>query len=396
MATNYHRQVVSTAHVALRGARRWTERFHPWIYRSDLIQTPSGGPGPVGVVDERGRFIGSALWSPTSAIALRMLTRDEVAIDAAFWHDRFARALAYRTALAPDADAYRVVHAEADGMPSLIVDRYGEHLVVQLLSAGLEACRAEILQALIDLVQPTGILARNEASVREHEQLPRIIELLHGTVPEQLEVRESRVRYEAAPWTGQKTGAFLDQRENRVRAGELARGNALDVFAYHGSFALHLATAATDVLAVDSSAEALTRAAENFRRNGFTHIRTLEANAFDLLRARESAGHEWDIIVLDPPAFAKRRDAVARALGGYKEINLRALRLLAPGGHLLTFSCSYHVDVTSFTEMLEEAAADAGRRVRWIEYRGQSADHPRIVQIPETSYLKGAVLQAVD
>ena len=387
---------VSTAYAALRGARRWTERLHPWIYRSDLIRIPSGGPGPVGVVDERGNFIGNALWSPASAIALRMLTRHEVAIDAAFWQDRIARALAYRTALAPDTDACRLVHGEADGLPSLIVDRYGEHLVVQLLSAGLEACRAAILQALLELVQPAGILARNEASVREHEQLPRITELLHGTVPERLEVREALVRYEAAPWTGQKTGAFLDQRENRVRAGQLARGRALDVFSYHGSFALHLATGATDVLAVDSSADALARASENFRRNGFTHVRTLEANAFDLLRAEESAGHEWDVIVLDPPAFAKRRDAVARALGGYKEINLRAMRLLAPGGHLMTFSCSYHVDVTSFTEMLEEAAADAGRRVRWIESRGQSADHPRIVQIPETSYLKGAILQAVD
>jgi 23S rRNA (cytosine1962-C5)-methyltransferase len=388
--------VVRTAHVALRGARRWTERQHPWIYRSDLTQAPSCEAGPVSVVDEHGRFIGNALWSPASAIALRLLTRDELAIDAAFWHDRIARAIAYRTALAPDADAYRIAHAEADGMPSLIVDRYGEHLVVQLLSAGLEACRAEILHALIDLLQPAGILARNEASVREHEQLPRIVELLHGTVPERLEVREGRVRYEAAPWTGQKTGAFLDQRENRIRAADLARGSALDVFAYHGSFALHLATGATDVLAVDSSAEALTRAADNFSRNGFAHVRTLEANAFDLLRAEESAGHEWDVIVLDPPAFAKRRDAVARALGGYKEINLRALRVLAPGGHLLTFSCSYHVDVSSFTEMLEEAAADAGRRMRWIESRWQSADHARIVQIPETSYLKGAILQAVD
>jgi 23S rRNA (cytosine1962-C5)-methyltransferase len=382
--------------VSNRGARRWTARQHPWIYRSDLIEPAPGPPGAVRVLDERGRIIGSALWSPASAISLRMLTADDRAVDAEFWHDRIEQALAYRNGLAPDANAYRLVHAEADGLPSLIVDRYGEHLVVQLLSAGLETFRADILSALIDLLGPQGILARHDASVREHERLPRTNELLYGSVPEGIEVHEAGVRYEAAPWTGQKTGAFLDQRENRVRAGELARGRALDVFAYHGSFTLHLATRATDVLAVDSSAEALARATENFRRNAFTHVRCIEANAFDLLRAEETAGRRWDIIVLDPPAFAKRRDAVARALGGYKEINLRALRLLAPGGHLLTFSCSYHVDVASFTAMLEDAAADAGRTVRWIESRWQSSDHPRVVQIPETSYLKGAILQAVD
>lgn len=387
---------MQTARVSLRGARRWSQRLHPWIYRSDVVGAPSGPPGPVLVEDERERPIGMALWSPASMISLRMLTHEERAIDGGFWHERIARAAAYRAALAPDSDAWRMVHAEADGLPSLIVDRYGEHLVVQLLSAGLESCRDEILAALRDVASPAGILARNDASVRDHERLDRRIELLAGEVPENVEVREGSVRYLVAPWTGQKTGAFLDQRENRVLAGRLARGRALDVFAYHGSFALHLGLGADEVVAVDASAEALGRADENARLNGLDNLRCLEANAFDYLRAQAAGRNRYDTIVLDPPAFAKRRDAVSSALGGYKELNLRAMRLLAPGGHLLTFSCSYHVDAPAFTDMLEQAAADAGRPMRWMETRWQAADHPRIVQIPETSYLKGAVLQAAD
>ncbi len=346
------------------------------------------------MVDERGAWIGRALWSPASSIALRMLTDEDRAIDADFWAERIERAIAYRAALAPDAEGYRLVHGEADGLPSLIVDRYDESLVVQLLSAGLEACRADIVGALVDQLQPTGILARNDASVREHERLPREVELLVGSVPEIVTVREGRVRYDAAPWSGQKTGAFLDQRENRERAGALARGRVLDAFCYHGSFSLHLAAAADEVIAIDSSADALARASEVARRNGFDQIRCIEANAFDYLRAEESAGRIYDVIVLDPPAFAKRRDSIERALGGYKEINLRAMRLLAPGGHLLTFSCSYHVGADQFTSMLQSAAGDAGRTLRWIETVWQSRDHPRIVQIPETTYLKGAILQA--
>lgn len=384
-----------TVRVTARGARRWTARGHPWIYRSDVAGTPAVPAGPVRVADPRGRPVGSALWSPASQIALRMLTREPVPIDARFWRERLAAAAALRAAVAPDADACRLVHGEADGVPSLVVDRYGDHLVVQLLSAGLDACRAELVAALIDTVRPAGILARNDASVRDHERLPRETVLLHGIVPESLEVREGRIRYLAAPWTGQKTGAFLDQRENRLRAGELARGRALDVFAYHGSFALHLAASADRVLAVDSSADALARAQANARLNGFDNVECVEENAFDFLRREEAAGGRYDVIVLDPPAFAKRRDAVERALAGYKELNLRAMRLLEPGGHLFTFSCSYHVDAVRFQAMLEDAAADAGRPLRWVATLSQARDHPRIVQIPETSYLSGAVLQAV-
>jgi 23S rRNA (cytosine1962-C5)-methyltransferase len=384
------------ARVLMRGARRWTDAGHPWIYRSDVEAVPGDTPGVVAVEDARGAPIGMALWSPTSAIALRMLTTDVRPIDGAFWAERIEAAQRYRERLAPDATAYRLVHGEADGLPSLVVDRYGEALVVQLLSAGLEAHRADVIGALSDVLAPTGILARNDVPVRRHEQLPRTTELLAGAVAEEIAVREGAIRYLAAPWTGQKTGAFLDQRENRGRAAAFARGRALDCFSYHGSFALHLASAATDVTAVDSSAEALERAAANAALNRFGHVSTVQASVFDFLRAQESAGASYDVIVVDPPAFAKTRSSLAGALRGYKEVNLRALRILAPGGTLLTFSCSYHVDRERFRAMLESAAADAHRPVRWIEARSQALDHPELLQIPESSYLKGAVLQAMD
>lgn len=386
------------ARVSARGADRWRRKGHPWIYRSDVLELPSGGPGAVRVRGPRGEWLGMALWSPASQIALRFLTREERAIDGAFFEERVRAAWAYRQSLGPDGTAYRVIHAEADGLPSLVADRYHGYLVVQLLSAGIERFREEIVAALVKVADPIGILARNDVAVREHEQLPQEVVLLYGEVPEWVEVREATVRYLAAPWKGQKTGAFLDQRENRLRVGELARGRALDCFAYHGSFALHLARGADHVTAIDSSADALARARVNVELNaeeGRGEIGLVEANAFDFLRAEEAAGAEYDTIVLDPPAFAKRRDALDRALRGYKEINLRALKLLSPGGLLCTFSCSYHVTQPLFREMLESAAADSGRPVRLVEWRGQAADHPEVLQVPESAYLKGAILRVV-
>lgn len=381
------------AQVSRRGAHRWLGG-HPWIYRSDVLQAPSSPAGAVHVMDERGDFLGTALWSPTSQISLRMLTDDDQPIDDVFWRERIAAALGYRASLNIDGNAYRLLHGEADGTPSLVVDKYDNFLVAQFLSAGLERYRQEIVAALVDLLQPAGMLARNDPAVRVHEKLPQTTELLYGEVPEEVEVREGKVRYLAAPWHGQKTGAFLDQRENRARAGALAGGRTIDCFSFHGSFALHLAQHAGEVTAIDSSADALARARVNARLNGFSNIDFVEANAFDYLREQEEAGEEYDVVVVDPPAFAKRRDAVAKALRGYKEINLRAMRLLKPGGYLCSFSCSFHISTALFREMLQDAAADCGRPMRWIEARGQARDHPEIVQIPETIYLKGAILQA--
>lgn len=380
--------------VSRKGALRW-ERGHPWIYRSD-VRAPRIPAGIVEVQDSTGRFLGRALYSPASEIRLRLLSRESEAIDLGFWERRLERAAALRSGLEARTSAYRLVHAEADGLPSLVVDRYGEWLVVQLLSAGLEAVRDDVLAAIGNVFRPRGVLLRNDAPVRRLERLPLEVEEVFGSVPEIIEVREGEVRYLVAPRSAQKTGAFLDQRENRELAGELARGECLDLFTYQGLFALHLARRAGKVTAVDSSTAALELAKENARLNGIERIEWLEADVFDLLPQLEREGRRFDCIVLDPPAFARQKGAVGRALAGYKEINLRAMRLLARGGVLLSFSCSYHVGRVQFLSVLGAAAADSGRRMALERVLGQPPDHPEILTIPETGYLKGAVLRALD
>ena len=385
-----------SAIVSTKGARRW-DAGHPWIYKSDVVTRPADEPGAVRVSDQRGKPLGIALWSPRSEISLRLLDRDpDAVIDGSWWYRAIARAFRRRDGLDASANAYRLIHGEGDALPSLVVDRYDRWLVIQLMSAGLERYRAEIVRALVELAQPEGILARNDVSLRAKEGLPADVELLHGTVPDEIEVMENGVRYLAAPWRGQKTGAFLDQRENRALVGRVARGRALDCFSYHGSFALHLAKRADTVIALDASAHALTRAEENFRRNGLTNGQFVEANAFEYLKAQERERARFETIVLDPPAFAKTRPALPAALRGYKEINLRAMRLLSPGGLLFTASCSFHLTKPLFLEMLESAAADSGRRMVLREIRGQPLDHPEIITVPETGYIKGALLEALD
>jgi 23S rRNA (cytosine1962-C5)-methyltransferase len=379
--------------VSRRGADRWV-RGHPWIYASDVTRSPDE-PGVVSVEDPRGKFIGQALCSPRSEIRLRLLEHTERAVDEDWWTARIAAALARRGGI--EATAYRVVHGEGDGLPSLVVDRYDKWVVGQLLSAGLETMRAAILGALVRVLTPAGILLRNDVAVRRHEGLAEQVELVHGAVPEDVEVSEGGIRYLAAPWSGQKTGAFLDQRPNRIRAGALAApgGHALDCFAYHGSFALHLARRAGTVLALDTSADALRRGARNAALNGLTNIRWDEGDAFDVLRALERARNRFDTVVVDPPAFAKSKAAVPQALRGYREINLRAMKLLSPGGVLISASCSFHVRRPDFLEMIADAARDSGRLLQVVEHLGPGADHPEVVTIPETGYLKGVVLRAV-
>ncbi len=384
------------ARVTSKGFRRW-EAGHPWIYRSDVSERPDAQAGAVLVRDNRNRPLGWALWSPRSEISLRLLDPNpEATIDAFWWHGRIASAWRRRAGLDTVTNAFRVVHGEADGCPSLVCDKYDRWAVVQLMSAGLESFRREIVEAIVEVTRVDGVLARNDAPLRSKEGLPRETVILHGDVPEEIEVEEHTVRYVAAPWTGQKTGSYLDQRENRRLAGDIARGIALDCFSYHGSFALHLARNATKVIALDSSAHALERAQHNAALNGFTHIDFVEGDAFDYLRQAESDGMRFDTIVLDPPAFAKTKSSLPSALRGYKEINLRAMRRVAENGMLYTASCSFHVGRELFLEMLEVAAADSGRRFAIRELRGQPLDHPEILGIPETGYIKGALLQAVD
>ena len=383
----------SIAVVTSRGAKRLAGG-HPWVFKTDLAEAPSVPAGPVRMADARGQPLGWAWWSPTSEISLRRVERDSgAAIDRSWWRARLAHAIARRAPLAAVTNACRLVHGEGDGLPALVVDQYDRWLVVQLLSAALEAQRAVIVDVLQELMSPEGILARNDASVRAREGLPRDIELLTGTVPEEIEVKEHGVKYLAAPWTGQKTGAFLDQRENRVLLGGHARGRALDVFSYHGSFALHMARGADTVTAVDSSATALARAQENATRNGVTTLDCVEADAFEFLRDAVVRGERYDVIALDPPALAKNRGSIEGAKRGYKELNLRAMRLLAPGGVLFTASCSYHMTKPMFLDVVREAAADSGRPMILRAITGQPLDHPEVLTIPETGYLKGVLLE---
>jgi 23S rRNA (cytosine1962-C5)-methyltransferase len=384
---------VTTVRVTARGAERWV-RGHPWIYRSEVLDGPDA-PGLVTVKDPRGRFIGQALYSPLSEIRLRLLERSDRLVDRAWWGERLSASAARRNHI--DATAYRLVHGEGDAIPSLVVDRYDRWLVVQILSAGLETMRECIVAALVDSLAPTGILLRNDVPVRSREGLSLEPVLAYGSVPAEIEVREGPVHYLAAPWTGQKTGAFLDQRPNRLLAGELTSqgGRALDCFAYHGSFALHLARRAASVLALDASAEALERGAVNAALNGLDNIEWRVADVFETLRELERSRLRFDTIVLDPPAFAKSKASAPAALRGYREINLRAMRILVPGGILLTASCSFHVRLPQFLGMLAEAAGDSGRPIVMDRVLSQGEDHPQVLTIPETGYLKGAVVRAV-
>ena len=383
------------ATLGARGAERLL-RGHPWVFRSDVATAPRVDAGLVDVRGPGGRKLGTALFSPTSEITIRRLESDpDVDIDADWWHAALARAIAQRASLASVTTAYRIVHGEGDGLPSLIVDRYDDILVLQLLSAGLETQRAHIVSALQTLLKPSGILARNDPAVRTREGLERTVEVLAGFVPDTIRVTEHGVHYLAALRTGQKTGAFLDQRDNRVLIGALARGRALDCFTYHGSFALHLARNAEHVTAVDVSEAALMRASENAALNGLTNVTPVVADVFEYLREAKARGDRFDTIVVDPPAFAKNRSSVSHAMRGYADINRLAMQLLAPGGTMFTASCSHHVHVPDFLEILAHAAADSGRDIAIRAITLQPRDHPVLLTVPETGYLKGALLEAL-
>lgn len=325
-----------------------------------------------------------------------MLSRGERPFDESLLRNRLEAAIRFRESLHLDATAYRLVHGEADLLPSLVVDRYGGYLVVQALSQGMDRLLPAITASLIALLQPAGVLARNDPKVRTLEGLPQSVDVLHGTIPDSVVVKEGPVEYAVDLRRGQKTGLFLDQRENRDAAAQYARGRLLDCFSYTGGFALRLARQCTDAEAVDISADAVARIRANAERNGLAHLQAREANVFDELRRHERAGERYDTIVLDPPAFAKNKASVPNALAGYKEINLRAMRLLSPGGYLITCSCSYNVDEEMFEAVLHEASADSHTQVSIVEKRMQGRDHPVLVGVPETYYLKCFILRRIE
>ena len=381
-----------SATISTRGVDR-ARTGHPWIYRSDVTAVEADAGDLVQVAGPRGRPVGHALFSDRSEITLRLVSLGPEPPPAAFLRERIQSAIRFRESLGLDATAYRLVHGEADRLPSLIVDRYGDYLVMQALSQGIDRRTAEIAAALVDLAAPKGILARNDPRVRQLEGLEQKVEAVYGEVPARIEVREGAVRYDVDPWHGQKTGLFLDQRENREAALRYARGRLLDAFSYNGGFALALAPACTSVLAVDISEDAVARIRENAARNGLPQVEAKAMNVFDELRELERTGARFDTIVLDPPAFAKNKASVAKAMSGYKEINLRALKLLEPGGFLVTCSCSYNVTEGMFLDVVSEAAADAHAEVSIVEKRSQGRDHPILLNVPETYYLKCLILR---
>ena len=384
--------MTATVIVTARGAER-VRCGHPWVYQSDLREIDAEPATTVAVVDPRGRRLGEAFYSDRSQIALRMVTRGDERMTLDVWRARLNQAAAFRASLGIDATAYRLVHGEADLLPAFTLDRYGDHLVVQATAQAVDRMLPQVVPLLVDLFRPRGILARNDGRVRLKEGLEREVALLDGEVPPLVEIREGGEHYEVDLWKGQKTGLFLDQRENRAAAAQYARGRALDCFTYNGGFALRLARHCDQVLAIDISEDACARVRANAARNGIANLDVRAANVFDELHELDRGGEAFDTIVLDPPAFAKTRAVLDRALKGYKEINLRALKLLRPGGCLVTCTCSYHVDESMFGEVVYGAALDAGAVVTVVEKRMQGRDHPVLLGVPESYYLKCFILR---
>ena len=389
-----HEISVAKVKVSPRGAAR-LKAGHVWVYRSDIVSTDGVAPGSlVSVTDPRGKALGTALYSSSSQIAIRLVASEDVTDFPALLRRRIEESIAYRKQMVENSNAYRVVFSEGDQVPGLIVDRYNDILSLQILTQAMDAepVREVVVDELTRQLSPASIVERVEPRVRELETLPpRASGLLAGDKTSTTFAMNG-VQFEFDALEGQKTGAFLDQRENYAAAARYAHGEALDVFCYQGGFALHLAPQCLQVTGVDSSRPALEVADKNAelnrKLNGGKQIEWIEANAFDLLKDYAAANRRYDTIVVDPPAFAKTKRDVDSALRGYKELNLRALKMLRPGGVLVTCSCSYHVSLPAFLEMLSAAASDAHRTLRLVEVRGQAKDHPVLLNVPETAYLK--------
>ena len=375
--------------VTRRGADRLAAG-HLWIYRADVEQAPAAleAGDVVAIVDGRGRFLAKAFWSARSKIALRVVTRDEVPVDAGFFAERLAQAIDLRARAFGEERFVRLVHGEADLLPGLVVDRYGDAAVIQTLVPATDRRKALLAELVANALSLRTVVERNDVRVRELEGLVQTKGVLRGDPPGPIAYREGEVRMTIDLLSGQKTGAFLDQRENHLRAGEYARGRCLDCFSYAGGFALQLARRADQVIAVEMQPTAAALLRENVAANRAANVEVVEANAFDYLRDRAEEEPAFDLVVLDPPAFAKNKDALPAARRGYKEVNLRALQVLRPGGILVTASCSYHLSEADLEAVVLSAANDAGRRVQILERRGAGRDHPVLMGVPETRYLK--------
>jgi 23S rRNA (cytosine1962-C5)-methyltransferase len=373
--------------ISSRGVER-LRSGHPWVYRSDVLKAEADGGAIVRLTDNRGRFQGRAFYSDKSQISVRLLTREDIPVDRAFFQARLERAAAFRGLVVENSEACRLVYSEGDLLPSLIVDRYGDYLVIQTLSQSTDRLQGLFVEILLELFSPKGILERNDPKVRLLEGLNQRVGVLYGEVPAEVRVKENGVTFACDLATSQKTGSFLDQRENHWAARRYASGEVLDCFSYQGGFALTVADRCSHVEGIDMAPTAVEAARRNQKLNLISNVDFREGNTFDILKAYSDSDRRFQMIILDPPAFAKNRDSIPAARRGYKEINLRALKLLKPGGFLVTCSCSYHINEATFLQILAEAAIDAHKNLVVMERRTQSQDHPILLTMPETHYLK--------
>jgi 23S rRNA (cytosine1962-C5)-methyltransferase len=382
--------------ISTRGAKR-IRQGHLWVYRSDVRDAGEAAGGSiVEVKDDAGNLVGQAFYSDRSEIALRFLATSEDKIDREWWRAGLLRCAQRRAGIAQETNAYRLVFSEGDLLPSLIIDLYDDVVVLQTLSQGTESLKSLFVELLVDQFSPRAVVERNDARVRQFEGLELKSGVLFGDVPDEIEILQHERRFKVSPLGGQKTGAFLDQRENYLAARTVAHGRALDCFTFNGGFAMHVSPICENVMAIDISDDAIAGAKRNAQLNNAVNIEFRTANVFDALREMEAGGERFDTIILDPPAFAKSRATVKSAVRGYKEINLRALKLLNPGGVLVSCSCSYHMSEDLFIEIISEAAVDAHRRVQLVEKRSQASDHPVLLGVPETHYLKCVIARVVE
>lgn len=384
---------MATVRINRKGVRR-VRSGHPWVFKSDLIDIDASGGSVVSVLDEFDNFVGKAFYSDSSEISIRVFSWEDRPIDRDFWRERLSHAISRREPRDDRTDSRRLVNGESDLIPSVVVDAYGDHLVIQTLSQTAETLKETFADILIELLAPVAIIERNDVKIRERENLPQSKGILRGEISGSIETKRDGLIFEIDPVNGQKTGSFLDQKENHFKARRYSQGRALDCFTFQGGFAMNMAATCSGVEAVDISGDAVMTGKRNAELNGISNIEFIEANVFDFLRERPD--RHYDTVVLDPPAFVKSKSALKSAVRGYKEINLRGLKLVKPGGTLMTYSCSHHLSEELFLELLKDAARDARRRVQIIERQSQPNDHPILLGMSESSYLKGFVLRLLD